>query len=253
MEVHHHPHVEKKSFKEYLLEGLMIFLAVTMGFIAENIRESIYKHEQEHQLMEEMAEDLQRDTASMNYYIASTQQKIYILDTLIDLVYQARSVQLPDSALRKMYRLYELSKAWGSHSPTTRALDQLDKERGFGFVRKKEISDSILKYKDLNQLSITLSDRFRSRQEDARIFAQNIFDNEFNKGDTFNATADSLLLRIRKIKLINKDFNTLSIYGSKLIDARIVLQTYLSRLNNKVQFAKRLTNNITLQYHLENK
>jgi hypothetical protein len=39
MEVHHHPHVEKKSFKEYLLEGLMIFLAVTMGFFAENIRE----------------------------------------------------------------------------------------------------------------------------------------------------------------------------------------------------------------------
>ncbi len=34
MEVHHHPHVEKKSFKEYFLEGLMIFLAVTMGFIA---------------------------------------------------------------------------------------------------------------------------------------------------------------------------------------------------------------------------
>jgi hypothetical protein len=37
MEVHHHPHVEKKSFKEYLLEGLMIFVAVTMGFFAETI------------------------------------------------------------------------------------------------------------------------------------------------------------------------------------------------------------------------
>jgi hypothetical protein len=39
MEVHHHPHVEKKNFKEYLLEFMMIFLAVTLGFIAENIRE----------------------------------------------------------------------------------------------------------------------------------------------------------------------------------------------------------------------
>jgi len=34
MEVPHHPHVEKKSFKEYFLEGLMIFFAVTIGFIA---------------------------------------------------------------------------------------------------------------------------------------------------------------------------------------------------------------------------
>jgi hypothetical protein len=41
MEVHHHPEVEKKTFKQYLLEGLMIFLAVFMGFIAENIREKI--------------------------------------------------------------------------------------------------------------------------------------------------------------------------------------------------------------------
>jgi hypothetical protein len=41
MEVHHHPEVDKKGFKEYLLEGLMIFLAVTMGFFAENLRESI--------------------------------------------------------------------------------------------------------------------------------------------------------------------------------------------------------------------
>ena len=39
MEVHHHPKVEKKNFKEYLLEGLMIFIAVTLGFFAESIRE----------------------------------------------------------------------------------------------------------------------------------------------------------------------------------------------------------------------
>ena len=32
MEVHHHPHPGHKKFKEYLLEGLMIFVAVTLGF-----------------------------------------------------------------------------------------------------------------------------------------------------------------------------------------------------------------------------
>jgi hypothetical protein len=41
MEVHHHPHVptHSKPWKEYLLEGLMIFVAVTLGYGAENIRE----------------------------------------------------------------------------------------------------------------------------------------------------------------------------------------------------------------------
>ena len=41
MEVHHHPNVEKKNFREYLLEFIMIFLAVTLGFFAENLREGI--------------------------------------------------------------------------------------------------------------------------------------------------------------------------------------------------------------------
>jgi hypothetical protein len=41
MEVHHHPHVEKKGFKEYFLEFIMTFLAVTMAFIGENMREQL--------------------------------------------------------------------------------------------------------------------------------------------------------------------------------------------------------------------
>ena len=40
MEVHHHPnlHHRKKHWKEYFFEGLMIFLAVTLGFFAESYR-----------------------------------------------------------------------------------------------------------------------------------------------------------------------------------------------------------------------
>jgi hypothetical protein len=35
MEVHHHPdlHHEQKPWKEYILEFVMLFLAVTMGFL----------------------------------------------------------------------------------------------------------------------------------------------------------------------------------------------------------------------------
>jgi len=47
MEIHHHPEVEKKGIKEYLLEGLMIFLAVMMGFFAESYREHLTEHSKE--------------------------------------------------------------------------------------------------------------------------------------------------------------------------------------------------------------
>ena len=251
MEVHHHPNVEKKNFKEYFLEFLMIFLAVTMGFFAENIRESISKHEQEHQLMSEMVEDLKRDTADIHLHIQITKQKIYSFDTLIDLVFQSRRGKLSESALRKMYYLYTQSKGWGPHEPTTRTLNQLEKENGFGFIHKMEISDSILTYKDLNQLSITLSERFRSRQEQAREFAQNIFDSEFlSKDYFFRLNEDSLSNQKVKLKILTQDNNILNIYGAKLIDARIVLRTYLIRLEIKDQCATRLAKNINQQYNL---
>jgi len=45
MEVHHHPEIEKKGLRDYLLEGFMIFIAVTLGFFAETIRENVTEHE----------------------------------------------------------------------------------------------------------------------------------------------------------------------------------------------------------------
>src|SRR5580704_7873609 len=64
MEVHHHPdlHHNKKIFKEYFLEFLMIFLAVTMGFFAENIREHVSEKEKVRGYMKEIVTNLRFDT-----------------------------------------------------------------------------------------------------------------------------------------------------------------------------------------------
>src|SRR6516164_8870629 len=65
----HHPHVAKKTFKEYFFEFIMIFLAVTLGFFAENIREHKVENEREIQYMHSLIEDLKRDTAQVSNYI----------------------------------------------------------------------------------------------------------------------------------------------------------------------------------------
>lgn len=72
MEVHKHPHhvMHKKKWNEYLLEFFMLFLAVFLGFIAENIREhySEKKHEREFAL--QILEGLQQDTATLSFILA---------------------------------------------------------------------------------------------------------------------------------------------------------------------------------------
>jgi len=69
MEVHHHPQVGKKNFKEYFLEFIMIFLAVTLGFLAENIRERISDHSREKDYIVSIIQDMQKDSASLTNYI----------------------------------------------------------------------------------------------------------------------------------------------------------------------------------------
>lgn len=65
MEVHHHPEVEKKGIKEYLLEGLMIFLAVMMGFIAENVREGISESSHGKELARSLYQEAYADSVTM--------------------------------------------------------------------------------------------------------------------------------------------------------------------------------------------
>ncbi len=90
MEVHHHPdlHHEKKPWKEYLLEGLMIFFAVFMGFIAENIRESIDNNEHARQLTSQLVRDLKTDTMELTNVNIEERQILKANDSLFNLLQQ---------------------------------------------------------------------------------------------------------------------------------------------------------------------
>ena len=78
MEVHHHPdiHHKPKAWKEYLLEGLMIFIAETMGFFAESLREHFGDTEKEKRSIENVLRCLKSDTAKLNNIIASNKLQI---------------------------------------------------------------------------------------------------------------------------------------------------------------------------------
>lgn len=106
MEVHHHPEVEKKGIKEYLLEGLMIFLAVFMGFIAENIREDYTEHQKAKAFAVTMVSDLREDTAQLRDYIGYYNFARVNVDTLMKLLSSGDVKNIPSG---KLY-LYGL---WG--------------------------------------------------------------------------------------------------------------------------------------------
>ena len=62
MEVHHPHHPShKKKWNEYLLEFFMLFFAVTLGFLAENIRDQYVEKERAHELIFQLKADIQNN------------------------------------------------------------------------------------------------------------------------------------------------------------------------------------------------
>lgn len=86
MEVHHHPHIEKKGIKEYFFEFVMIFLAVTLGFIAENLREYIKDNNEITQDIKSVLSDLNSDVAHFNAVLNTNEYSYTSADSLLRLL-----------------------------------------------------------------------------------------------------------------------------------------------------------------------
>jgi hypothetical protein len=85
MEVHHHPdpHHKKKNRKEYFLEFAMIFLAVTMGFFAEQIRERQVEKERLHNYFRSMVLDIESNITALDSAIAEDSKMILKYDAIV--------------------------------------------------------------------------------------------------------------------------------------------------------------------------
>src|ERR1051325_10032557 len=82
MEVHHHSHTDRKKFKHYLWEFLMLFLAVFCGFLAEYQLEHKIDKEKAKQAIESLVKCLASDTTQLNNIIASNKLIVENLDSL---------------------------------------------------------------------------------------------------------------------------------------------------------------------------
>jgi len=76
-------HSGKKRLKDYLQEGLMIFVAVVMGFLAENVREGIGNREKEKQYMRSYVKNLRQDSTTLQRNIFENSRKVNYLDSLL--------------------------------------------------------------------------------------------------------------------------------------------------------------------------
>ena len=148
MEVHHHPDLEhkKKKFREYFLEFLMIFLAVTMGFIAENLREGITDRKKEKEYIESLVQDLKTDTARAARIVRGLTAQVHGMDTLEVLL--RPGINKNDSLVQIAYRQQQSLHNQHTMSFSSRTITQLFSSGNMRLIRDRSVSDGITGYYD---------------------------------------------------------------------------------------------------------
>lgn len=95
MEVHHpHSHGHNKKLKEYFLEFLMLFLAVSLGFLAENLREQFIEKERSHELLQSFMNDVRTNIKLIDSLVEGNKNMIIKNDSAVLYIISNDKVEL---------------------------------------------------------------------------------------------------------------------------------------------------------------
>ncbi|GAA4281055.1 hypothetical protein [Gaetbulibacter aestuarii] len=167
-----------KSFKKYLLEGLMIFIAIVLGFISENIRSDLAEKKMTREFALSMISDLQSDTTNLKYTMSYFRQANKNIDSLNTLLLKNNFNNIPSG---KLY-FYGLWGGANEHYVSNDATFQQMRNSGLlRDVKNKSLLKKILNYDRLNreyQQEMALDNLF---QIEVRKLRGQIFDYKYNR------------------------------------------------------------------------
>jgi hypothetical protein len=240
MEVHHHPNVEKKGFKEYFLEFIMIFLAVTMGFFAESIRENISNNEHAKLLTNQLVAGLKADTLNLQTAIKFEQLHQRTIDTL----YFALQEPLASADTKTIQQLIANSYSLKLFNPTTGAISAIEKELNIKQFAVSELPALIAVYE--NSININKQREnllFRLLEENLESFfythftpsnAYSIFkkDSLIADGKIRNLTQEDMEAFSVKIEILNAVISSLIHSDEDLKSKAVSLIQYVTNTYN---------------------
>ncbi|HLY69768.1 MAG TPA: hypothetical protein VKR53_08560 [Puia sp.] len=253
MEVHHHPKAEKKNLKEYFLEFLMIFLAVTMGFFAENLREHIGDKGKEREYLSSMVNELAYDTSQYNRAL----KKIYYLRPILDSLF----INLHEAGRFN----YVLLGKWNtpinetrlSYLPTMPTIQQLTGSGNLRLIDNKAVLNKILEYQAFIQ------GHMKGETESIKAATEKIYDFEDDlcNESVFNVQTDNNMQdkaaqfdmengAVYDMRIVVKDSVTLNRFANSFVNYKSRNWGYYTIINEAKKIAADLIGEINKQYGL---
>lgn len=219
MEVHKHPHhvSHKKQWGEYLLEFFMLFLAVFLGFLAENYREHRVEKERGEEYVRAFREDLCKDTAAIASGIYQLSNSSAEGDSLRKMIQDGRTKLPPD--IIKLYR-YNINALGGFLIPFTAG--------GMRLITNKKVVNGILGYWSSKEGLQNIEKDVKDLRIKARERSYFIFDNKFYPDEMKPGT----IIVIRdNAQLLTNDYTTLTEFANRVNHIKNILALYIRLLD----------------------
>jgi hypothetical protein len=207
MEVHAHSHTPRKKWTHYFWEFLMLFLAVSLGFYAENLREgNLHKKEVKTQL-QSLLSDLETDINLFDSVIDRNTFSAQMCDSLVELLH-SETINAPAA----YYAARSVTANIGYYYANSKSFDQMKNSGLLRYIKPKKLLDSIGSYYISFQWLANQSDLLRLKVDEIHkgnvlLFDSYVFQQMMNIGLTTSGGRRLVINRpAGNPELLSKDF-----------------------------------------------
>src|ERR1700712_391341 len=221
----------KKTLKSYLQEGLMIFVAVVMGFLAENYREWYVNREKEVQFMGSYIRNLHDDTKTLDSIIQNNTLKLRYLDSILLMSKTGTSSNI---SRQKFYDdCFHTVSYYAEFENNDATFLQLAYSGGLRLIIRGQSADKIAEYASKLKEVTGAMGLYEKATEAAAIHAQEVLD--------YTVVYDSSYYRDNKftgkyVPLVSEDPLKMKLLFNKISFERVATENYLERLNSLKPF-----------------
>ena len=225
----------------------MIFLAVTLGFIAENIRERVSEKAKERQYIEAFVRNVKDDTADLHHVIEFDKRLLKGIDSMLTLSHANMSVD----SNRRMFYYFAAYYLYNSSSFTSNdaTLQQLKSTGDYRLIEKDHVADSLSNYDAYVHDIYRQGDYYVAYFKEILSRLDDLADATVFGDTTFN----------NKGKMTNKPFpqlrgenGKLQTFFNKLYDFRLITYSYSEyKLKPQLENAGRLIAFLKDKYGIE--
>ena len=252
MEVHAHSHTPRNKWTHYLWEFLMLFLAVSLGFYAENIREGILHKKEVKTHMNSLVSDLRTDMLLFDSVIDRNSYGAQMADSLIELLH-SDITNTPDI----YFAARTVTANLGYYYTNSKSFEQLKGSGLLRYIKPKILLDSIGTYYSsfqwlTNQIELLRLKMDEIHKKNALLFDSYVFQQMLKIGpSTFGGSRTIINKPSVKPVLLSMDFNNINTVSLNYHYYSSTTKFYNRTAINLRQQALRLIELIIKEYHFD--